>query len=382
MEAPKAPTRFATAERDSGETVKEQSNAFSLLPFFREIFNAVPDTLVVLNDKRQIVFANNSLLELLGAQDMQSVCGLRVGEVLGCVHARETPGGYGTTEHCSMCGAVNAILASQEGSADVQECRITPAGKGEALDLRIHATPIDFNEKRYTVFTAADIRHEKRRKALERTFFTDVLGTARDLHGTAEDLREPESVNDLSKKTGNICDLSDKLVGEITTHRILAAAENGELRPRPARMGLLKLLEAAIGSFEGHLLAEGRVIRIDEKAEDTEFVGERALHKLVLGHLVQNALEASTKQGDVVTLGSALGSTTVEIWVHNPGEMPREVQLQLFQRSFTTKGEGRGLGTYMIRLLSEKYLDGKVSFTSTATDGTTFRATFPRALEA
>ena len=101
MEAPKAPTRFATAERDSGETVKEQSNAFSLLPFFREIFNAVPDTLVVLNDKRQIVFANNSLLELLGAQDMQSVCGLRVGEVLGCVHARETPGGYGTTEHCS-----------------------------------------------------------------------------------------------------------------------------------------------------------------------------------------------------------------------------------------------------------------------------------------
>ncbi|MDP7649981.1 MAG: ATP-binding protein, partial [Candidatus Thalassarchaeaceae archaeon] len=145
---------------------------------------------------------------------------------------------------------------------------------------------------------------------------------------------------------------------------------------------LLKLLEAAIGSFEGHLLAEGRVIRIDEKAEDTEFVGERALHKLVLGHLVQNALEASTKQGDVVTLGSALGSTTVEIWVHNPGEMPREVQLQLFQRSFTTKGEGRGLGTYMIRLLSEKYLDGKVSFTSTATDGTTFRATFPRALEA
>jgi len=33
-------------------------------------------------------------------------------------------------------------------------------------------------------------------------------------------------------------------------------------------------------------------------------------------------------------------------------------------RLLSTKGEGRGVGTYSIRLFTEKYLKGKVSFTS------------------
>jgi signal transduction histidine kinase len=55
--------------------------------------------------------------------------------------------------------------------------------------------------------------------------------------------------------------------------------------------------------------------------------------------------------------------------------MPREVQLQLFKRSFTTKGTGRGLGTYSMKLLTERYLKGRIAFTSSETDGTTFTVT-------
>jgi sensor histidine kinase regulating citrate/malate metabolism len=46
--------------------------------------------------------------------------------------------------------------------------------------------------------------------------------------------------------------------------------------------------------------------------------------------------------------------------------------MQLFQRSFSTKGTGRGLGTYSIRLLTENYLEGKVSFVSNEAEGTVF----------
>ncbi len=63
--------------------------------------------------------------------------------------------------------------------------------------------------------------------------------------------------------------------------------------------------------------------------------------------------------------------------VHNPSFMPRSVQLQVFQRSFSTKGEGRGLGTYSMKLLSERYLGGRVDFTTSPDGGTTFIATFP-----
>lgn len=59
--------------------------------------------------------------------------------------------------------------------------------------------------------------------------------------------------------------------------------------------------------------------------------------------------------------------------------MPSTVQNQVFQRSFSTKGAGRGLGTFSIRLLTENYLGGEVGFTSTAGSGTVFRAAYPLA---
>ncbi|MFA7348153.1 MAG: ATP-binding protein, partial [Desulfurivibrionaceae bacterium] len=63
------------------------------------------------------------------------------------------------------------------------------------------------------------------------------------------------------------------------------------------------------------------------------------------------------------------------------GCMPENVQLQIFQRSFSTKGTGRGLGTYSIKLLGERYLKGRVSFTSTPEKGTTFRFRCPHNIE-
>ena len=63
--------------------------------------------------------------------------------------------------------------------------------------------------------------------------------------------------------------------------------------------------------------------------------------------------------------------------MHNPSVMPRDIQLQVFQRSFSTKGSGRGLGTYSVRLFTEKYLGGSISFRSAEGEGTTFRVTLP-----
>ena len=55
----------------------------------------------------------------------------------------------------------------------------------------------------------------------------------------------------------------------------------------------------------------------------------------------------------------------MDFWVNNPAVMPREVQLQVFKRSFSTKGSGRGIGTYSMRLLVSRYLGGSVDFEST-----------------
>jgi len=59
--------------------------------------------------------------------------------------------------------------------------------------------------------------------------------------------------------------------------------------------------------------------------------------------------------------------------VHNPGVIPDDVALRIFQRSFSTRGgKGRGLGTYSMKILGENVLGGSVGFQSDPAAGTAF----------
>ena len=101
------------------------------------------------------------------------------------------------------------------------------------------------------------------------------------------------------------------------------------------------------------------------------------LLRRVLGNMLKNALEA-TPPGKAVSLSCSSDQGTVTFSVHNPKPMPRDVQLQIFQRSFSTKGSGRGIGTYSMKLFTERYLGGTVHFTVSEEEGTTFRVSLPR----
>ena len=63
--------------------------------------------------------------------------------------------------------------------------------------------------------------------------------------------------------------------------------------------------------------------------------------------------------------------------VHNPGDMWRNVQLQVIHRAFSSKGDGRGLGACSMKLLSDRYLNGAGDFGSDTAGGTTFYARYP-----
>ena len=100
----------------------------------------------------------------------------------------------------------------------------------------------------------------------------------------------------------------------------------------------------------------------------------------VLGNLTKNALEA-TEAGETVTLSAAEEGDDIAFTVHNPAVMPPDIQKQIFQRSFSTKGgTGRGIGTHSVKLLTERYLKGTVSFTSQESAGTEFCVTIPVSL--
>jgi signal transduction histidine kinase len=135
-------------------------------------------------------------------------------------------------------------------------------------------------------------------------------------------------------------------------------------------------LFSAVSKIKFHETASGKKIIIDSDSVDAQFSSDKILLQRVLINILKNALEA-TARGGIVTIGCALSENGIKFLVHNDGFIPRDVQLQIFQRSYSTKGSGRGMGTYSIKLLTEKYLGGKVGFTTDEKEGTVFCAELP-----
>ena len=370
-------THFAPPDRLSRIQILAQIQAYPRPPLLVAMMDAVPNPILILNKQRQAIFANRALHNLLG-EDEDEIVGSRPGELLDCIHSAENEAGCGTSEFCRMCGAVNAILNSQKGRDDTQECRITQHD-GTSLDLRVTATPFDLNSAAYTMFFVADISHEKRRRALERIFFHDILNTAGGLRNISELLKGASS-DQMDDLVSLVHQISEMLIDEIMAQRTLSAAENDELSVSLSILQTRPVIEEIVAVYANREITTARSLLIDPACTELTFSSDRALVKRVLGNMVKNAIEAS-RPGETVTVGCRSDPAGLRFWIHNPQKMQREVQLQVFQRSFSTKGAGRGLGTYSIKLLTEQYLKGQAGFETSEETGTTFYIILPTNLE-
>lgn len=93
-------------------------------------------------------------------------------------------------------------------------------------------------------------------------------------------------------------------------------------------------------------------------------------------NLIKNALEA-TNPGGTVELSCIKRGNEIEYIVKSENVIPPDIQPLIFSRTFSTKGKGRGIGTYSIKLLTDKYLKGRISFESNEKIGTIFHAVYP-----
>jgi signal transduction histidine kinase len=247
----------------------------------------------------------------------------------------------------------------------------------EAMDLEVQAVPLDYRDERFTVFAVSDISHEKRRVVLESLFFHDILNVAGSIKGFAELLRDYD-LADKEEIFALIHGAAERVIDEIQAQRTVAAAESKELRVHPESIRSREFLRQLVEIYRRHEAAENRQLVLEPAVAEVVLASDRTLLGRVLGNMIKNALEAS-RPGETVTVGCREVDGRIEFSVHNPAVIPRPAQLQIFQRSFSTKGCGRGLGTYSMRLLSG-YLQGEVTFTSCEGEGTIFRASYPLTL--
>jgi len=362
------------------EVVQRQASAMAQLPLTASLLNSVLNYVFILNEQRQVVFASRNVEALLGGGPPKQVLGLRPGELLGCLHAQNPTGGCGTSLFCGECGAVRSILSGLAGETDVQECRLTRwmNCREESLDLVVYGSPLRVEDEKYVILAVMDISHEKRRHALERTFFHDLLNSAGGLEGYA-DLLAHQVPDALKPEMQTLCAGLRDMLEEVRAQRDLTAAERAELAVHPFPLNSTELLEGLVQLYQNHPVARGRSLQLAPGSGSVALETDAVLLRRILGNLIKNALEA-VPRGTTVVIGCDAVEDHVRFWVQNPGVMPQSAQLQVFQRSFSTKGTGRGLGTYSVKLFAEGYLHGRVAFTSDAEHGTRFSVLLPRSL--
>jgi signal transduction histidine kinase len=168
---------------------------------------------------------------------------------------------------------------------------------------------------------------------------------------------------------------AEQLVEEIAGQRALLEAEKGTLQLETQPVVIRDLLASVIKTYQGLAQTRGLGLSLSEDFSPVTMT-DPTLLKRVVSNLVKNAIEASN-EGETVTLTLREDNTGVDILVWNPKVLSEEVYANLFKRSFSTKGTGRGLGTYGSRIFVEEYLGGAISCASEAGKGTTFTVHIP-----
>jgi hypothetical protein len=368
---------FLRRERRSPQEVEAAVRRLGGHVLLTSLLEASDVVALVLNQEWEILLANHDALGLARARTVAELQGQRPGEAIGCDRAQLHPAGCGASRDCRSCGVANAIALSQhEQQPAVTECLLTVErnAQREAREFRVKAVPLTIDAVSLTVVSLRDISGEKRRDALERVFLHDLLNTISGLQGYTKLL-----LGDLAPRREileRVAHLSRRLTDEVLGQRALLDAERGELSLEVEELDLAELLHTVERAASASAAAAGRRVELSLGRPDRTLRSDRTLVTRVVCNMLKNALEA-TPRGGLVRLSHERDPETCRIAVWNAWPIPPEVAAHIFKRSFTTKGEGRGLGTYSMKLFGERYLGGRVSFTTSERDGTCFRLELP-----
>ncbi len=369
----------AMPPRRSAEQLAEDVAAVGRHQVVGGILEAVSGLMAVLDEGRQVLAVNPILLDFLDQRPAAEVLGMRLGEALSCRMADQGSDGCGTGPGCPNCGAALAHLAAKTEDHSAEElCALTRTrgdGQREDLLLRARVSPIDVDGRRFFLVLLLDLSNEERALSMQRSFLHDLNNHVGGLVGAIDLLSLPGS-----QVTPELLqELATRVMQEIDLQRVVVE-HRGE-HPHPALMPLAinPLLVDLRHQAVAMIGTGGRRCLLQCPQDRIMVRSDQVMLMRVLINMITNAIEASPPKGEI-TIGVDLSDpATVQICVHNQGWIPEDVQARIFQCHFSTKGQrGRGLGTWTMRMLCERFLDARVDFQSDPQSGTRFCVHVPR----
>jgi signal transduction histidine kinase len=379
MEVRTMKTYFASPLRSDSRELAYQIGIATHHPVVDGMIRMVGGLVAVLNEHRQIIALNQSMLDALGETSAKSLLGLRPGEAVGCRYADEMDAGCGTSEYCMTCGAAIAIVSSLGGNRPVQRnCAISVQrnGRSEELFFRVHAAPILVEGQTFVLLMLNDISEFQRMAAMQRVFFHDINNTITGLLQAGELLKQTGSGSN-GNLPGTIADLTMRLCREVDLQRRLSQQTVSFSEIQAERISVEWIIGELERWIDFHPSHQDKVLQVQNGAPGLLLRTDPVLLLRVLGNMLVNAFEAATRCRTIRLNVTAYGGQ-VNFGVWNADVISPAVAIRIFQRNFTTKDEsGRGLGTYTMKLIGEELLGGRVHFESSAVEGTTFFLTLP-----
>lgn len=353
-------------------------NTLESLGFLQTILNSNPYITAIINLQKQIVLSNERLVQVAGLEKLDQMIGGRPGEILNCL--RVADGSTCTTSTgCRFCGINNTISQSQKTSLRVDnDCRISTQVDGKLIsyDFKVICTPLFLNEVHYTLMTLVDISSVKRNEMLEKVFFHDLLNRLGGVSGIIQVIKSENKQPELEEFIDLLDTFGEMVIEDIQTQRYLKAAEDTNLILNIRDHSAYELINSVHKQISFHPAMRSKKMVNCSECVDFTFQTDGSLLKRILLNMVKNAAEATPENGTIeVTCRSKPGWAVFS--VQNDGVIPYEIQQQIFQRSFSTKGTGRGLGTYSMKLFGENYLKGRVYFVSDEKNNTVFTIELP-----
>ncbi|NQT88521.1 hypothetical protein HQ560_17275 [bacterium] len=373
-------TWCAPAERATHEEFQALVAHVAQSALVTAMLRSIGGIAMVLNRRRQIVAVNKPLLRFLNCRDAEAVLGMRPGEAAQCVHARDNvEGGRHPSSFCASCGAVIAIVASQETRvAQRNTCTLTTKTDGleKSLDLSVQAGTLTLGDHDLTFVSFQNPGEEKAVGASGRSFFHDLVTTASALakvtHLTTDGI-DPVAFDNA------MLALAERLELELLEQNDMAALAQSRAVLRTRDVSADEICKGLVHAAAS-AATQGKILDISPASPHAFLESDPALLLRSLQNAITRALQGAA-EGGTVRVWCEEDIDHVTFHVSRAAIMPVKAAVDVFERYLAASIQnGWQPMPHGRELIAEEHLGGRVTVHVTAWEGADIAFEFPRHL--
>lgn len=324
-----------------------------------KIMDDINTTFIIIDETLRVLYKNYTPID-----DSKSIC---PGDLLKCANAIEATKGCGFHKNCATCQLRNLLKKSLRTKTKMSTDGELLVDNNCVFSVHAISTPFTHQGKTYAAVVLIDKTDQYREFMMERIFFHDLINLSGAINGLLEcaEFDDPKEIINMMKT------ISTQLTREITAQRELIYARKGKLEPTISRFKVKDIIQFIKDSLAPIAKESYRVtFNINSTITDEEIESDKSLINRILTNMGKNACEASLNS--TITFNVRATNDKVIFSVHNDAVIQANLKRNIFIYGNSSKGDGRGLGTYSMKLLGENYLHGHVWFKSEEGFGTEF----------